>query len=99
MKIANQSLHQDWNEHDASGNTHLLEQFWTGLMFNHLSTKKGIVLKVREVELKLIDEFKHFLQWKTFYGIDFTKLMKGEKRKAANMIDIIEQKKNSEHTW
>ena len=76
----------------------MLERYTTGFIFNQLSAKKGIELYGRKAELKLIEEFKQLLEYKTFHGMKASSLNKEQKKKASNMINIIEEMTNRGHT-
>ena len=60
-------LSEAWKEYKLSGKTNLLERYMTGFLFAQLSAKKGIERYGREVELKLIHEFKQLMEYKTFH--------------------------------
>ena len=81
-----------------TNNTALMERFTTGLLFAQMSAKKGIEKYGDEAERKLIAEFTQLLQYKTFHGRHASELTHAQKRKAANMINIIEEKINRGHT-
>ena len=63
-----------------------------------MSAKKGIQKYGREAELKLLAEFKQLLEYKTFHGVKASELTAEQKKKAANMINLIEEKINRGHT-
>ena len=91
-------LFQAWKEYKTGGKTTLLERYTTGFIFNQLSAKKGIAKYGRQAEVTLINEFKQLLEYETFHGRKASDLTKEQKRKAANMISIIEEKVNRGHT-
>ena len=91
-------FHMGWKEYQTSGDTKLLERYCTGFMFAQLSAKKGMKKYGREAELKLIAEFKQLLEYKTFHGRKANELTAEQKKKAANMINLIEEKINRGHT-
>jgi hypothetical protein len=91
-------LSEAWKEYKLSGKTNLLERYTTGFVFAQLSAKKGIERYGREAELKLIDEFKQLMEYKTFHGRDASTLTYEQRRGAANMINLIEEKTNRGHT-
>ena len=49
-------------------------------------------------ELKLISEFKQLLEYDVFHGRKANSLTPQEKKRAANMINLIEEKVNRGHT-
>ena len=53
------------NDYRVSRKTTMLERYTNGFIFNQVSSKKGIELYGREAELKLIEEFKQLLEYKT----------------------------------
>jgi hypothetical protein len=91
-------LMQAWKEYKSGGKTALLERYTTGFIFNQLSAKKGIEKYGREAEMTLINEFKQLLEYETFHGCNANELSYEQKKKAANMISIIEEKVNRGHT-
>ena len=91
-------FHHAWSEYKVSGKTNLLERFTTGFIFNQLSAKEGIKRYGREAELKLLAEFKQLMEYKTFHGKKAEDLTFEQKKKAANMINLIEEKVNRGHT-
>jgi hypothetical protein len=82
----------------VSGKTNLLERFTSGFIFAQLSAKKGIEKYGREAELQLIAEFKQLMEYKTFHGRKAEDLTVEQRKKAANMINLIEEKVNRGHT-
>ena len=76
----------------------MLERYTTGLVFAQLSAKQGITRYGREAELKLLAEFKQLLDYKTFHGVKAENLTHEQKRKAGNVINLIEEKINRGHT-
>jgi hypothetical protein len=58
-----------WDEHNLTGNTHLLERYTTGLAFAQMSAKQGIKKYDKEAELKLIAEFAQLLEYQVFHGV------------------------------
>ena len=76
----------------------MLERYSTGFIFAQMSAKKGIKKYGREAELKLLAEFKQLVEYKTFHGRKATELLPEQKKKAANMINLIEEKVNRGHT-
>ncbi len=87
-----------WKEYHISGKTDLLERYTTGLLFAQMTAKQGIKKYGKEAEIKLIAEFKQLMEYKTFHGKKASDLTMSEKRKAANMINMIEEKINRGHT-
>ena len=49
-------------------------------------------------ELKLIAEFKQLMEFNMFHGVDAKTLTEEMKKRAANMINLIEEKLNRGHT-
>ena len=91
-------FHHAWNEYRATWKTNMLERYACGSVFAQLSAKKGIERYGREAELKLLAEFKQLMEYKTFHGRNAKELTYEQKRKAANMINLIEEKVNRGHT-
>ena len=91
-------LNHAWNEYKISGKTNMLERYTTGVVFAQMSARKGIEKYKQEAEQKLLAEFKQLLEYKTFHGVKETNLTKEQKRKAGNMINLIEEKINRGHT-
>ena len=91
-------LEQAWQEYKISGKTTLLERYSTGFIFAQLSAKKGIEKYGKEAELSLIAEFQQLMEYKTFHGRDASTLSYEQRRGAANMINLIEEKTNRGHT-
>ncbi len=91
-------LHAGLREYQLSGDTKIIERYCSGFLFAQMSAKKGIKKYGREAELKLLAEFKQLLEYKTFHGVDANDLSKEQKKKAANMINLIEEKINRGHT-
>jgi hypothetical protein len=89
---------QAWNDYKTSGKTNMLEKFTCGLAFAQLSAKQGIKKYGRAAELKLLNEFRQLIDYKTFHGRKADELSEEEKLKAANMINLIEEKTNRGHT-
>ena len=89
---------QAWDEYHVSGKTNLLEKFTTGFLFATMSAKKGIKKYGREAELHLINEFKQLAEYKTFHGRNAKELTFEQRKGAANMINLIEEKVNRGHT-
>ena len=87
-------FHAGWKEYQLLGSTNLLKQYTTGFMFTQMSAKKGIQKYGREAELKLLGEFKQLMEYKTFHGRKAHELSYDQKKKAANMISLIEEKIN-----
>ena len=94
----NEFFHHAWKEYRTTGKTNMLERFTSGFIFAQLTAKKGIERYGREAELKLLAEFKQLVEYKTFHGRKADKLSYEQKRKAANMINLIEEKVNRGHT-
>ena len=63
-----------------------------------MTPKQGIKKYGREAELKLLAEFKQLVDYKTFHGRKASELSAQQKKKAANMINLIEEKLNRGHT-
>ena len=76
----------------------MLEKYTTGFIFNQLTAKAGIKKYGRMAELKLIAEFKQLLEYDVFHGRKANSLTPQEKKRAANMINLIEEKVNRGHT-
>ena len=91
-------FHEAWKEYLVSGKTNMLEKYSTGFIFAQMSARQGIKKYGREAELKLIAEFKQLIDYKTFHGRKASELSPEQKKKAANMINLIEEKVNRGHT-
>ena len=63
-----------------------------------MTAKQGIKKYGREAELKLLAEFKQLVEYKTFHGRNANELTAEQKKRAANMINLIEEKLNRGHT-
>ena len=87
-----------WGNYLATGRTNDIEQFTTGFVFAQMTAKQGIKKYGREAELKLLAEFKQLVEYKTFHGRRAEELTPEQKKKAANMINLIEEKLNRGHT-
>ena len=98
MEDKREYFHMGWKEYQLSGDTKLLERYCSGFLFAQMSAKKGIKKYGREAELKLLAEFKQLLEYKTFHGVKADDLNAEQKKKAANMINLIEEKINRGHT-
>jgi hypothetical protein len=93
-----QYLRQALDDYKISGSTNLMERYITGHVFAQMSAVQGIKKYGREAELKLMAEFKQILEYETFHGRHAAELSDEEKRKAAKMINLIEEKVNRGHT-
>ena len=91
-------FHHAWNEYKISGRTHLLESFTSGFIFAQLSAKQGIKKYGKEAEIQLLAEFKQLMEYKMFHGRKASDLTYEQKKRAANMINLIEEKVNRGHT-
>ena len=91
-------LSQALAEYQVSGRTNHLERYITGFMFAQMTAKQGIKKYGREAELKLLAEFKQLVEYKTFHGRKAEELTEQQKRRAANIINLIEEKLNRGHT-
>ena len=91
-------FHEAWSKYKLSGKTTMLERFSTGFVFAQLSAKQGIKKYGREAELQLIAEFKQLMEYETFHGRKADDLSYEQKKSAANMINLIEEKINRGHT-
>jgi len=91
-------FHHAWNEYKVSGKTNLLESFTSGFVFAQLSAKQGIKKYGREAKIQLLAEFKQLMEYKTFNGRKAADLTFKQKKRAANMINLIEEKVNRGHT-
>ena len=60
--------------------------------------KQGIKKYGREAELQLISEFKQLMKYKTFHSRKAEYLTYEQKKKAENMINMIEDNINRGHT-
>lgn len=85
-------------EHLKAGESKLMERFTTGMVFAAMTAKKGIEKYGKEAEMKLIAEFTQLLEYQVFHGRKAEDLNEVQKKKAANMINIIEEKINRGHT-
>lgn len=83
-----------WNEYKTTGKMDMLERFSYGFIFAQLSAKNECY--GREAELKL--QSKKLMEYKTFHGRKADELTKEQKKKAANMINLIEEKVDRGHT-
>ena len=63
-----------------------------------MTAKMGIKKYGRMAELKLLAEFQHLMEYKTFHRVYASKLTPQQKKRAANMINLIEEKINRGHT-
>ena len=81
-----------------SGKTNLLERYTSGFVFAQLSAHQGFKKYGKEAELKMLAEFKQLMEYKTFHGRKASELNYDQKKKAANMINLIEEKINRGHT-
>ena len=86
------------DEYQLSQKTNAIERYVTGHIFTQLSAKQGIRRYGRMAELKLLAEFKQLLEYKTFHGRNPKEFSFEQKKKAANMINLIEEKVNRGHT-
>ena len=68
------------------------------MCFAAMSAKKGIEKYGQEAEKKLIAEFSQLLEYSVFHGLNASKLTNKQKKGAANMINLIEEKINRGHT-
>ena len=89
---------QAWDEYHVSGNTDLLERFSTSFVFAQMTARQGIKKYGKEAELKLLAEFKQLMDYRTFHGRKAEDLSYEQKKKAAHMINMIEEKINRGHT-
>jgi len=76
----------------------LLESFTSGFVFAQLSAKQGIKKYGREAKIQLLAEFKQLMEYKTFHGRKAADLTFEQKKRAAKMINLIEEKVNRGHT-
>jgi hypothetical protein len=82
----------------VTGQTNMLERYSTGFIFTQILAKQGFKKYGREGELKLISKFKQLIDYKTFHGRKSSELSPEQKKKAANMINLIEEKVDRGHT-
>ena len=87
-----------WNEYKVTGTTNMLEKYTTGLVFAQMSARQGISKYKEEAERMLIKEFEQLLEYQTFHGVKASSLTHEQRRKAGNMINLIEEKLNRGHT-
>ena len=87
-----------WKDYKTTGKTNMLQRYVTGFIFAQMTARQGIAKYGREAEQKLMAEFMQLLEYKTFHGRKANELTKEQKRRAANMINIIEEKLNRGHT-
>ena len=87
-----------WDEMKLTGRTILMERFTTGMLFVQMSVNKGLKTYGKEAELKLMEEFAQLLEYKVFHGIHASDLTEEQRKGAANMISIIEEKFNRGHS-
>ena len=60
--------------------------------------KKGIKKYGREAELQLLAEFKQLMEYKIFQGQKAEDLTYKQKKKVANMVNLIKENINRGHT-
>ena len=87
-----------WEEYKVTGATNMLEKYTTGLIFTQMSARKGINKYKEEAERMLLKEFEQLLEYKTFHGVKASSLTYEQRKKAGNMINLIEEKINRGHT-
>ena len=63
-----------WNNYQVTGRTNMLQNFTTGIMFVQMTAKKGIEKYGELAEMKLLDEFRQLVDYKTFHGRDAKQL-------------------------
>ena len=87
-----------WQEYKVSSDTKPIEKYVTSLCFAAMSAKKRIDKCGPEAEKKLIAEYSQLLEYSVFHGLKANKLSEEQKRGAANMINLIEEKINRGRT-
>jgi len=87
-----------YKEMEETGNSNTMERFVTGVLFASMSAKKGIDKYGKEAEQKLIAEFAQLLEYSVFHGRVASELTAEERKGAANMINLVEEKLNRGHT-
>ena len=87
-----------WREYKISGSTSLLESFTSGFIFAQMSAKAGLKKYGEDAKICLIAEFKQLMDYDVFHGRNASELTCHQKQKAANMINLIEEKINRGHT-
>ena len=75
-----------------SGSTYLLETFSSGFVFAQMSAKAGLKKYGEDAKICLIAEFKQLMDYDVFHGRNASELTCHQKQKAANMINLIEEK-------
>ena len=91
-------LRKAWRKMTDFGDTTMMERYTTGVIFAQMSAKKGIEIYGEAAERKLIEEFAQFLDYEVFHGTKAEDLTRDEKKKALNMINLLEEKINRGHT-
>ena len=86
-----------WTDYRETGRTSLMESYVTGVVFASMSAKKGIDKYGKEAEQKLMAEFSQLLEYQVFHGRKESELTVDEKKGAANMINLVEEKLNRAH--
>ena len=76
----------------------MMERFITGVLFASMSAKKGIDKYSKEAKLKLIADFAQLLKCSVFCSRVASELSEEEKKGAANMINLVEEKLIRGHT-
>jgi len=87
-----------WREYEVSGSTSLLECFSSGFIFDQMSAKAGLKKYGEDTKICLIAEFKQLMDYDVFHARNASELNCHQKQKATNMINLIEEKINREHT-
>ena len=87
-----------WKEYRLTGKTNMLERYTTGMVFAQMSAQRGINKYKEKAERMLMAEFQQLLEYKTFHGVKATDLTFEQRKKAGNMINLIEEKINRGHT-
>lgn len=75
-----------------------MERFTAGYVFAQMSAKKGIKKYRKAAKLKLMAEFAQLLEFLVFHGRKVESLSPKDKKGAANMINLLEEKLNWGHT-
>ena len=87
-----------WQEYQDTGDKRMLERCVTGLVFAQLSAKEGRKRYGKDADIKLMEEFQQLLDYDAFFPRKADTLSAEAKKRAAGMINIIEEKTNRGHT-
>jgi len=82
----------------VTGSTSLQESFSSGFIFAQMSAKAGLKKYGEDAKLCFIAELKQLMDYEVFHGKNVSELSYDQKQKAANMINLIEEKINRGYT-